>query len=121
MNIDVRQLPKARLDFISPMLARRVHELPSGTTGFEYLLVGYYEGRDLIFIAKIRNGFTPALRLEIAKNFSKLRTPACPFTNLPEPVSARRGEAITRDVMKKIVWLRPKRGAQMEFTEGSTG
>src|ERR1043165_5235925 len=29
MNVDVRQLPKARLDFISPMLARPVNELPS--------------------------------------------------------------------------------------------
>ena len=45
-----------------------------GTNGFEYLLVGYYEGKDLIFIAKIRNGFTPALRREIAKHFANLRT-----------------------------------------------
>lgn len=92
-----------------------------GSTEFEYLLVGYYEGKDLIFIAKIRNGFTPALRLEIAKNFSKLRRAVCPFANLPEPASARRGEAITRDVMKKIVWLRPKLVAQIEFTEWTTG
>lgn len=92
-----------------------------GTTGFEYLLVGYYEGKDLIFIAKIRNGFTPSLRLEIAKNFPKLRTSVSPFTNLPEPASARRGEAITREVMKKIQWLRPKLVAQIEFTEWTRG
>jgi DNA ligase D-like protein (predicted ligase) len=92
-----------------------------GTTGFEYLLVGYYEGKDLIFIAKIRNGFTPPLRLEIAKNFPKLRTLVCPFANLPELASARRGEAITAEVMKKIVWLRPKLVAQIEFTEWTAG
>jgi len=92
-----------------------------GTTGFEYLLVGYYEGKDLIFIAKIRNGFTPALRLAIARNFPKLRTAVCPFANLPEPASARRGEAITADVMKKIQWLRPKLVAQIEFTEWTKG
>jgi DNA ligase D-like protein (predicted ligase) len=92
-----------------------------GTTGFEYLLVGYYEGKDLIFIAKIRNGFTPALRLEIAKSFPKLRTLVCPFANLPEPASARRGEAITREVMKNIQWLRPKLVAQIEFTEWTKG
>ena len=92
-----------------------------GTTGFEYLLVGYYEEKDLIFIAKIRNGFTPALRLEIAKNFLRLRTSVCPFANLPEPASARRGEAITAEVMKKIQWLRPKLVAQIEFTEWTTG
>ena len=92
-----------------------------GLTGFEYLLVGYYEGKDLIFIAKIRNGFTRALRLEIAKNFPRLRTSVCPFANLPEPASARRGEAITADVMKKIQWLRPKLVAQIEFTEWTKG
>src|ERR1043165_9511426 len=37
MNVDVRQLPKARLDFISPMLARPVNELPS-TPGWIYEL-----------------------------------------------------------------------------------
>lgn len=92
-----------------------------GTHGFEYLLVGYYEGRDLIFIAKIRNGFTPALRRDIAKHFARLRTSECPFANLPEPASARRGEAITAEVMEKIQWLRPKLVAQIEFTEWTRG
>ncbi|HEU4837530.1 MAG TPA: non-homologous end-joining DNA ligase [Pyrinomonadaceae bacterium] len=92
-----------------------------GTTGFDYLLVGYYEGKSLIFIAKIRNGFTPSLRLEVAKNFPRLRTSVCPFSNLPEPSSARRGEAITAEVMKKIQWLRPKLVAQIEFTEWTKG
>jgi bifunctional non-homologous end joining protein LigD len=92
-----------------------------GTNGFEYLLVGYYEGQDLIFIAKIRNGFTHALRREVAKHFAGLKTSQCPFDNLPEPASARRGEAITRDVMKKIEWLRPKLVAQIEFTEWTKG
>lgn len=92
-----------------------------GTHGFEYLLVGYYEGKDLIFIAKIRNGFTPALRRDVARKFPPLRTSVCPFANLPEPASARRGEAITADVMKKIQWLRPKLVAQIEFTEWTKG
>src|SRR5215211_6233393 len=73
--------------------------------GFDYLLVGYYEGKDLIFIAKIRNGFTSSLRREVAKNFPPLRTSQCPFANLPERASARRGEAITVEVMPKIQWL----------------
>lgn len=92
-----------------------------GANGFEYLLVGYYEKDDLIFIAKIRNGFTPALRREIAKRFTRLKTSRCPFANLPEPASARRGEAITAEVMKRIQWLRPNLVAQIEFTEWTTG
>jgi len=92
-----------------------------GTNGFEYLLVGYYEGKDLIFIAKIRNGFTPSLRRDVAKHFATLRTSECPFDNLPEKASARRGEAITRDIMKKIQWLRPRLVAHIEFTEWTKG
>ena len=92
-----------------------------GTNGFEYLLVGYYEGKDLIFIAKIRNGFTPSLRRDVARNFAGLKTAQCPFANLPEPANARRGEAITAEVMKKIQWLRPKLVAQIEYTEWTKG
>jgi bifunctional non-homologous end joining protein LigD len=92
-----------------------------GSNGFDYLLVGYYEGKSLIFIAKIRNGFTPAWRREIAAKFGPLKTSQCPFANLPEPASARRGEAITAEVMKQIQWLRPKLVAQIEFTEWTEG
>jgi bifunctional non-homologous end joining protein LigD len=92
-----------------------------GPNGFDYLLVGYYENRDLIFIAKIRNGFTPELRRDVAQHFAGLRISQCPFANLPELTSARRGEAITAEVMKKIQWLRPKLVAQIEFTEWTKG
>ena len=92
-----------------------------GSNGFEYLLVGYYEGKNLIFIAKIRNGFTPALRREVAQHFSALKISQCPFANLPEPANARRGEAITAEVMKNIQWLRPRLVAQIEFTEWTKG
>ena len=92
-----------------------------GSNGFEYLLVGYYEGKQLIFIAKIRNGFTPALRRKVSEKFARLKTSRCPFANLPEPQNARRGEAITAEVMKNILWLRPKLVAQIEFTEWTEG
>ena len=92
-----------------------------GPVGFDYLLAGYYEGKDLIFIAKIKNGFTPALRKKVAENFKGLSTTRCPFANLPEPQSARRGEAITAAVMERIRWLRPKLVAQIEFTEWTEG
>lgn len=92
-----------------------------GSVVFDYLLAGYYEGRDLIFIAKIKNGFTPALRRKVAERFNGLQTTRCPFANLPEPQNARRGEAITAEVMKRIQWLRPKLVAQIEFTEWTAG
>jgi DNA ligase D-like protein (predicted ligase) len=89
--------------------------------GFDYLLAGYYDGKDLIFIGKIKNGFTPPLRRKVAESFKGIKTNVCPFGNLPEPQSARRGEALTAEVMKQIQWLRPKLVAQIEFTEWTKG
>jgi ATP-dependent DNA ligase len=36
---------------------------------------------------------------------------------LPEPKHARRGLALTTDVMKPCRWFKPKLVAQVEFTE----
>jgi DNA ligase D-like protein (predicted ligase) len=84
---------------------------------FGSLLVGYYEGKKLIFIAKIKNGFTPKLKQDLCQAFRKYETTTCPFANLPESKNARRGEALTADVMKRCVWLKPKLVAQIEFTD----
>jgi bifunctional non-homologous end joining protein LigD len=92
-----------------------------GPVAFDYLLAGYYEGKHLVFIGKIKNGFTPALRRKVAERFKRLETKVCPFANLPEPQNARRGEALTAEVMKQIHWLRPKLVAQIEFTEWTKG
>jgi bifunctional non-homologous end joining protein LigD len=88
-----------------------------GKYGFDSLLVGYYQSGKLMFIAKVRNGFVPALRLQVARKFKGLETTRCPFANLPEPPSARRGEALTPEVMKKCRWLKPLLVAQVEFTD----
>jgi ATP-dependent DNA ligase len=57
------------------------------SNGFEYLLAGYYEGKNLIFIAKIKNGFVPQLRRDVARQFAALEINDCPFANVPEPKS----------------------------------
>jgi bifunctional non-homologous end joining protein LigD len=88
-----------------------------GPAGFDYLLAGYYEGDRLLFVAKIRNGFTPASKREVAERFKRFEMNQCPFDNLPEPKGARRGEAVTADVMKKLRWLKPQLVAQVEFTD----
>ncbi len=88
-----------------------------GKDRFENLAVGYYDQNRLIFVGKIKNGFTPALKEEIYQRFKGLKSKVCPFTNLPEPKNARRGEALTAEAMKKYRWLRPELVAQIEFTE----
>jgi DNA ligase D-like protein (predicted ligase) len=84
---------------------------------FDSLLVGYYTGNRLIFMAKVRNGFTPALRHQVAKSFRGIGMDECPFDNLPEPKSARRGKALTAEFMRECCWLKPKLVAEIEFTD----
>lgn len=89
-----------------------------GSDSFDNLAVGYYDERDrLIFIAKIKNGFTPALKREIFGHLRELETKTCPFDNLPEPRTARRGEALTAEAMKNYRWVKPKLVAEVEFTD----
>jgi bifunctional non-homologous end joining protein LigD len=88
-----------------------------GPDGFESLLVGYYEKGRLLFAGKVRNGFVPALRRQISERFAELAAKDCPFANLPEPKNARRGEALTKEVMKKCRWLAPELVAEIHITE----
>ncbi|HWO43586.1 MAG TPA: non-homologous end-joining DNA ligase [Candidatus Eisenbacteria bacterium] len=92
-----------------------------GPHGFDFLLVGYYESDKLIFLAKIRNGFVPRVRREIFARLKGLEIAECPFANLPEPKGARRGKALTAEVMKECVWVKPKLIAQVEFAEWTAG
>jgi bifunctional non-homologous end joining protein LigD len=82
---------------------------------FDALIVGYYEGKRLLYVAKVRNGFVPQVRREVAARFKPLEIDTCPFANLPE--KQRTQWALTREEMKNCVWLKPKLVAQIEFTE----
>jgi hypothetical protein len=48
------------------------------------LLVGVYENKKLIFVAKVKNRFVPRVREEIFSALKALQTAKCPFQNLPE-------------------------------------
>ena len=88
-----------------------------GTKTFDALIFGYYEGTRLIYVARTRNGFTPATRTALFKKFAGLETPECPFVNLPEPRGGRWGQGLTAAKMKECVWLKPQLVAQIEFLE----
>jgi len=90
--------------------------MPDGRT-FDALLVGYYEGKRLLFVGKIRNGFAGDAKRRVMESMRPLVTERCPFANLPEPKNARRGIALTAEVMKRCRWLKPKLVAQIEFAE----
>jgi DNA ligase D-like protein (predicted ligase) len=82
---------------------------------FDALIVGYYEGERLHYAAKVRNGFVPLVRREVAGKFKGLEIDSCPFANLPE--KKRTQWALTKEEMKNCVWLKPELVAEIEFTE----
>ena len=61
---------------------------------FDALIFGYYEGDRLMYAARTRNGFTPAVRAQLFKKFRALEIKTCPFANLPEPKGGRWGAGL---------------------------
>ena len=92
-----------------------------GPHGIEALLVGFYRGRSLLYVASLRAGFAAESREEIFGRIMDLSTPDCPFNNLPQEGSRSRwgGEGMTSEKMKKCVWLKPELVVQVEFVEWS--
>jgi DNA ligase D-like protein (predicted ligase) len=88
-----------------------------GTQIFDALVFGYYEGRKLIYVARTRNGFTPATRAQLFRQFKGLEIDTCPFANLPETKSGRWGQGLTKEKMAEVQWLKPVLVGQFEFLE----
>jgi DNA ligase D-like protein (predicted ligase) len=88
-----------------------------GPHGLDSLIVGYYQGKDLIYVARVRNGFVPASRRQVFDRIRHLVSSTMPFANLPDKHKSRWGDELTAEKMKKCVWLRPEAVVQVEFLE----
>ena len=88
-----------------------------GPHGLDSIIVRYYKGEDLVYVARVRNGLVPPSRRQLFHRRRPLAIPACPFINLPESGKGRWGEGLTADVMTKCIWVRPELVAQIEFLE----
>ena len=88
-----------------------------GLHGFDSLIVGYYRGKDLVYVARVRNGFVPASRRQVFEKIRSLASPTMPFVNLPDTHKSRWGDELTAEKMKECVWIRPEAVAQIEFLE----
>jgi len=62
-----------------------------GGRTFDALVFGYCEGRQLLYAARTRNGFTPHIRELLMSRFRGLEIDTCPFVNLPETHPGRCG------------------------------
>jgi DNA ligase D-like protein (predicted ligase) len=94
--------------------------VPNGKN-FDSIVVGFYERDDLVYVARVRNGFTPSLRDAVFKKFRGLETPKCPFVNLPQRDKGRWGEGLTAEKMVECRWLKPRLTAQIEYAEWTDG
>jgi len=79
---------------------------PQGTrVGLGALLVGYYEGRDLVFAGKVGTGFDRKLLRELRERLDPLELPETPFTKAAGLPRAR------------AHWVRPEVVVQVAFME----
>jgi DNA ligase D-like protein (predicted ligase) len=90
-----------------------------GPTTFDALIFGYYGSDGLIYVARTRSGFTPAMRAQLMTRFRPLEVDECPFVNLPEAKSGRWGQGLTQAKMAMCQWLKPVLVGRFEFLEWS--
>jgi DNA ligase D-like protein (predicted ligase) len=88
-----------------------------GGKNFDALIFGYYDGPRLMYAGRTRNGFTPATREKLFRQFKGFEIPMCPFANLPESKAGRWGQGLTAEKMKECRWLKPELVGQFEFVE----
>jgi ATP-dependent DNA ligase len=79
---------------------------PQGTrAGLGALLVGYHEGRDLVFAGKVGTGFDTTLLLDLRQRLDRLERPTPPFT---------KGTGLPR---LRVHWVEPELVVQIAFIE----
>jgi ATP-dependent DNA ligase len=78
----------------------------AGPHGFRSLIVGYHRGKDLVYVARVRNGFVPTSRRQVFEKIRSLVSSTMPFANLPDKHKSRWGDELTAEKMKQCVWLR---------------
>jgi bifunctional non-homologous end joining protein LigD len=74
------------------------------TSGVSSLLLGVYEGRELLYVGRAGTGFTLRGMKELEEKFEPIKREAAPFRQAPEP---RKNE--------KIIWLEPELVAEIQF------
>jgi bifunctional non-homologous end joining protein LigD len=90
-----------------------------GPSGFESLVIGYYDGdQKLHYAAKLRSGFTPHTRADLFRRIAAQPVRRCPFADLPN--SDGRGhwsQGVTAEDMTKLRWVKPMVVVDAAFVE----
>ena len=95
---------------------------------FGAVLVGYYEGKRLLFAGKVGTGFNAKLLASLQKRFGKETRADCPFADLPSKLATGRvrptggqggqwAQGITPAMMRRCHWVNPIFVCQVKFAE----
>lgn len=84
---------------------------------FGAILVGYYNGDDLVFAGKVGTGFTAKSLATLYKKFHSEQRADCPFVDLPSKQNGEWVLGITPSMMKKMHWINPTFVAEIKFAE----
>ena len=84
---------------------------------FGALLVGYYEGKKLLFAGKVGTGFNAKLLAALHKQFKAEERAECPFADLPSKQGGQWVQGITPAMMRRCTWVNPVFVCQLKFAE----
>ena len=76
------------------------------SVGVSSLLLGIYEGEELVYAGRVGTGFTERTMRELEEKFSGIRRSTAPFKQVPRP---RKNET--------VIWLEPELVAEIKFAE----
>ena len=89
---------------------------PEGTRKFfGSLIVGFYRGKQLVFVGRVGTGFSTALLEKLYARLKKIEQPSCPFVNLPLPRGSKWGQGITASEMRFCHWVEPQLVCQVKL------
>ena len=73
-----------------------------GAHGLDAIVVGYYRGEDLIYVARVRNGFVPPSRSQVFAKLQPLVISKCPFVQSPRNAQRALGRRANRRRHDKV-------------------
>lgn len=82
---------------------------------FSSILVGVYEGKELIYTGKVGTGFNDKMQKEMMKLFKPLITDIVPFSEEPDVNKPSRFRPNPPHAM--VTWLKPELVCEVSFTE----
>jgi bifunctional non-homologous end joining protein LigD len=84
---------------------------------FGAILVGYFDGKRLLYAGKVGTGFDERTLEDLHGRFAAQEAKVCPFADLPAPGKSRFGAGMGPSEMRKVTWIRPTLVAQVKFSE----